>query len=70
MSQNFQFMKVNIVYINPKAVATFLLAKNIFATQNKSLETPLVEPIARLSMGHPKSASNDNQQTKFSSKKT
>ena len=32
ISQNFQFTKVNIVNINPKTVATFLLTKSIFAT--------------------------------------
>jgi len=39
MSQNFQFMKVNIVNINPKAVAFFLLTNIICATPMKSLKT-------------------------------
>ena len=41
MSQNLQFMKVNIVNINSKAVATFLLTKVSCAIQINSLEPPL-----------------------------
>ena len=42
MSQNFQFMKISIVNINRKEVATFFVTKSICATPNKSLEPPLI----------------------------
>ena len=41
MSQNVQYMKVNIVNINAKAVATFLLTKIICDNSNKVLDPPL-----------------------------
>ena len=46
MSQNFLFMKVNIVNINPKAVATFLLTKNICAI-------PMTSPRAAPGFNYP-----------------
>ena len=40
-SRNFQYIKVNIVNINPKAVATFLLTNIIFPT---SMTSPRAAP--------------------------
>ena len=39
MWQNIQFVKVNIVNINPKVVVSFFINKTITTTQNKSLVT-------------------------------
>ena len=41
-------MKFNIVNINPKEVAAFFINKNICATTNKSLESPLLSAIDSL----------------------
>ena len=42
MSQNFHFIKVNTVKINPKEVAIFFINKKLCATPNKSPEPPLL----------------------------
>ena len=45
MSQNVQFMKVNIVNINPNAVATFLLTQIICATPMTSPRAVLAKKL-------------------------
>ena len=37
MSENFQYIKIEIVIINPKVIATYFIKETIFATENKNV---------------------------------
>ena len=37
MCENFQYIKIEIVNINPKVIATYFIKETIFATEDKNL---------------------------------